>query len=200
MPMKPTRGEATRKRILDVALELFTRRGYEKTSLRDIAEQLGVTKAALYYYFERKEDILLELHLRLHAMGWEALDELETFDSPRERVAAWPAVISRFIDRAYENRELLMLHQRNPGAMEALAQSETHLSDNDDIQQRFMRVIGSPEIPLAERVRMACSLGAITGGLIAMASAFADQPPDVIADLVREAVADMLRPTDPDEA
>jgi len=73
------RGSAvqTRERILDIALELFTEQGYEKTSLRDIAEQLGTTKAALYYHFERKEDILLELHLRLHAFGRELLDELE---------------------------------------------------------------------------------------------------------------------------
>ena len=60
---------STRERILDIALELFTEQGYDKTSLRDIAERLGTTKAALYYHFERKEDILLELHLRLHALG-----------------------------------------------------------------------------------------------------------------------------------
>ena len=52
-----------------MAQELFIRHGYDKTSLRDIAERLEITKAALYYYFERKEDILLELHLRLHAIG-----------------------------------------------------------------------------------------------------------------------------------
>ena len=63
-----------RERILDVSLELFNEQGYDKTSLREIAERLDVTKAALYYHFERKEDILLELHLRLHALGWKALD------------------------------------------------------------------------------------------------------------------------------
>ena len=41
-----------------VALELFAEQGYEKTSLREIAERLGVTKAALYYHFKSKEDIV----------------------------------------------------------------------------------------------------------------------------------------------
>ena len=48
----------TRTRIQEVALELFTEQGYEGTSLREIAERLGVTKAALYYHFKSKEDIV----------------------------------------------------------------------------------------------------------------------------------------------
>ncbi|WP_213452551.1 TetR/AcrR family transcriptional regulator [Rhizomonospora bruguierae] len=48
----------TRARIQDVALELFTEQGYEATSLREIAERLGVTKAALYYHFKSKEEIV----------------------------------------------------------------------------------------------------------------------------------------------
>lgn len=55
--MTPRRSD-TRERIQQVALELFSEQGYEKTSLREIAERLGVTKAALYYHFTTKEEIL----------------------------------------------------------------------------------------------------------------------------------------------
>lgn len=48
----------TRRRILAVALELFSTRGYAGTSMRDIAETMGMTKAAVYYHFESKEQIL----------------------------------------------------------------------------------------------------------------------------------------------
>src|SRR5215216_4602258 len=48
----------TRTRIQQVALQLFTDQGYDKTSLREIAERLGVTKAALYYHFRSKEEIV----------------------------------------------------------------------------------------------------------------------------------------------
>src|ERR1700734_3037387 len=88
------RGSApeTRERILDIALELFTEQGYDKTSLRDIAERLGTTKAALYYHFERKEDILLELHLRLHALGRGALERLEKLENGQKRADAMPGL------------------------------------------------------------------------------------------------------------
>lgn len=51
----------TRERIRSTAMALFTERGYDKTSLREIAEQLGVTKAALYYHFRTKEDIVVSV-------------------------------------------------------------------------------------------------------------------------------------------
>ncbi|WP_236789370.1 TetR/AcrR family transcriptional regulator [Amycolatopsis sp. GM8] len=51
----------TRERIQRIALELFAEQGYEKTSLREIAEKLDVTKAALYYHFRTKEDIVASL-------------------------------------------------------------------------------------------------------------------------------------------
>ncbi|RKT55639.1 TetR/AcrR family transcriptional regulator [Saccharothrix australiensis] len=54
----PPRRRDTRERIQDVALTLFSEQGYERASLREIAERLDVTKAALYYHFKTKEDIL----------------------------------------------------------------------------------------------------------------------------------------------
>jgi AcrR family transcriptional regulator len=51
----------TRERIQKMALDLFSEQGYEKTSLREIAERLGVTKAALYYHFKTKEGILASI-------------------------------------------------------------------------------------------------------------------------------------------
>ncbi|MCP2292565.1 TetR/AcrR family transcriptional regulator [Nocardia amikacinitolerans] len=57
----------TRERIRSTAMELFAERGYDKTSLREIAERLGVTKAALYYHFRTKEDIVVSLSEDLRA-------------------------------------------------------------------------------------------------------------------------------------
>jgi len=51
----------TRDRILSTALELFNARGYRGTSMQKIADRLGLTKAALYYHFATKDDILNEL-------------------------------------------------------------------------------------------------------------------------------------------
>ena len=51
----------TRTRIQDVALALFATRGYDATSLQEIATALGVTKAALYYHFPSKAELLHSL-------------------------------------------------------------------------------------------------------------------------------------------
>jgi AcrR family transcriptional regulator len=58
---EPARGLDTRARIRAVAVELFTEQGYDKTSLREIAERLNVTKAALYYHYKSKDDIVASL-------------------------------------------------------------------------------------------------------------------------------------------
>jgi AcrR family transcriptional regulator len=185
-------GSSTRERILDIALELFTEQGYDKTSLRDIAERLGMTKAALYYHFERKEDILLELHLRLHALGRAALERLGELEDGQPRADAWPGLIDDFIDQVLSNRELVLLHQRNHGAMEQLQYNERHQAENDDIEQQFRRILQSPNIPLERRVRMACSISAVVGTLAAGEAVFGDVPMEQLAELVRAAVRDVL--------
>ena len=50
--------EATRRQILDTALELFRERGFEKTTIRDIASRAGLSLGAAYYYFKSKEAIV----------------------------------------------------------------------------------------------------------------------------------------------
>lgn len=59
--MKDGRRTDTRARIRAIAMELFADQGYDKTSMREIAERLGVTKAALYYHFQTKQDIVADL-------------------------------------------------------------------------------------------------------------------------------------------
>ena len=54
-------GPTTRQRILTIAADLIATRTYAGTSMADIAERLGTSKAALYYHFKAKEDILDEL-------------------------------------------------------------------------------------------------------------------------------------------
>ena len=48
----------TRDRIREEAVALFTERGYATTSLREIADRVGITKASLYYHYPSKQDLL----------------------------------------------------------------------------------------------------------------------------------------------
>lgn len=87
----------TRERIHSVALQLFTEQGYESTSMRQIAEELGFTKAALYYHFASKEDIvraLIESMLREVAdlVEW-ARGQQEGPELRREVLARWAVIM-----------------------------------------------------------------------------------------------------------
>jgi len=52
----------TSKRIHDVALAVFSERGWDGATMREIAERLGITRPALYYHYRSKEDILASIH------------------------------------------------------------------------------------------------------------------------------------------
>ena len=53
------RGSLSQKLVMETAIALFTERGYDRTSMNDIAAALGITKPALYYYFAGKEEIFV---------------------------------------------------------------------------------------------------------------------------------------------
>ena len=62
MPRKTkVEAERTRARILASALSLFVKKGYERTTFTDIAARLKMTKGAVYWHFETKEALLVEL-------------------------------------------------------------------------------------------------------------------------------------------
>lgn len=67
----------TRERIQEVARELFLQRGVQRTSLQDIANQLGITKPALYYHFPSREDLVRSILVPL-------IDEGERFVADHE--------------------------------------------------------------------------------------------------------------------
>jgi AcrR family transcriptional regulator len=59
------KAEQTRQRILDTALRLFATKGYERTTLREIATEAGYSLGLTYRYFTRKEELVLSLYRRL---------------------------------------------------------------------------------------------------------------------------------------
>ncbi|MEV0682229.1 TetR/AcrR family transcriptional regulator [Nocardia sp. NPDC050378] len=56
-----TAGGGTKQAIRDAALRLFAAKGFEQTSLREVADMVGITKASLYYHYASKLDLLLAI-------------------------------------------------------------------------------------------------------------------------------------------
>ncbi|MDN4486859.1 TetR/AcrR family transcriptional regulator [Demequina sp. SYSU T00039] len=139
----------TRARIQDVALERFTSQGYDQTSLREIAEDLGVTKAALYYHFKSKEEILDSLI----AQVLDEVDALVTWmnDGPATRERRLE-MIARLVDVTRGTPgEVMRCVQQNEVALQNLA-STTGLVHQ--LKQKLWDSSLPADAPLEDRLRM----------------------------------------------
>lgn len=67
----------TKERILIAALELFASKGYEATSARDIASEIGIKAPSLYAHYKSKQDIMDSIVRKMEADDAEAADEFE---------------------------------------------------------------------------------------------------------------------------
>lgn len=81
--------------VIEVATRLFCERGYRATRLDDIAQALGVTRAALYYYFEGKTDVLEEVCARAMASTETVLREVQALEDPADRLRAFTVQYAR---------------------------------------------------------------------------------------------------------
>ena len=185
-------GASTRDRILDVALDLFTDQGFDGTSMREIAERLHLSKPAIYYHFASKEEILMALHMRLHEFGKVALARLS---GQTVTLQIWGSLLNEMLDQVLAQRKIFLMHERNQAALEKLHRKD-HDDEHDDIQQRYRQALADPSLSLRDRVRMACSLGAVFGGLLMAGDAFGNVSNAELGSQVRDAVRDLL--ADPD--
>jgi len=149
----------TRERIQSIALELFAEQGYEKTSLREIAERLGVTKAALYYHFRSKEDIVRSF--------------TEDYRAEVEAVIAWAAsqppasqtraeILARYADIVTRRLGVIRFMQQNQATMHTLLSGAR---GKIMFREQFMslcNLLAPPGSPLPERVRAAMAVVSVS--------------------------------------
>jgi AcrR family transcriptional regulator len=181
-------GASTREKILDVALDLFTDQGFDGTSIREIAERLHISKPAIYHHFASKEEILLTLHMRLHESGKAALARLS---GQTMTLQTWSLLLDDLMDQMSAQRKLFLMQERNHAALEKLRRKDLD-DEHDDIQQRLQLALTDSALSLRDRVRMACSLAAVIGGLSIAGEAFNNVSPAELDALVRDAVRDLL--------
>jgi AcrR family transcriptional regulator len=151
--------QGTRGRIQAVAVELFAEQGYDKTSLREIAERLGVTKAALYYHFRSKEEIVRSLFADYAA----EVDELISWGRGRPQTAGTRReLLRRYVGIVVRHTEVFQCLERNQALIRNLeAEGKENFRDR-------LRVLGSllqvPDAPLRDRVRARMAFMAVHVG------------------------------------
>ena len=113
MSARAAQAERTRQQILETAQRLFTEHGYDATSLQMIADEMGLTKAAVYYHFRAKTDILRAAMQpgiqRLESL----LDETAAIRGRRARIEH---VVNGFVDFLIRNRHYAVMASTDPAA------------------------------------------------------------------------------------
>ena len=145
---------STRERVLDVALDLFIEKGFDNASLRELAERMGFTKAALYYHFPSKADILVALHQRMHGLIDEPLGLLDG-DGP-VATDAYEAFLNACLGQMQANEKLFVLHRVNQGAMAKL-HMDGHEGTHQELEERARQIFSEPSLSADQRLRMAAA-------------------------------------------
>jgi len=175
----------TRARILAAALDLFVAYGYQRTTLRQIAERLGISKTAILYHFPAKDRIMA-------ALAEPMVDDLE---SAVDRAARLPPAAARWA--LVEGwLDVFLTHQR---AM-LMARHDLAMLAQQPIYQKIMRIpvrgaeiIAGPGATLAERVRAMQALGIIGDPVMF----FPDTPREQLRELILDGVRRLLGEDEP---
>ncbi|WP_083828443.1 MULTISPECIES: TetR/AcrR family transcriptional regulator [Protofrankia] len=162
MPGRAPRSHAadTRDRILAVAVQLFNERGYAGTSIRDIAQCLGMTKAALYYHFASK-DMILDAAVQPFVEAFGHVSDLSRVDPPVsarsiieglvEAMAGPGAVLSAFVD--------------DPSVIHRQVGKGDLASHRDAI----VIALAGPEPTPSRILRARCAVGCVQAGILGTA-------------------------------
>ncbi|MFZ0169467.1 MAG: TetR/AcrR family transcriptional regulator [Candidatus Dormiibacterota bacterium] len=184
---------STRERILEVALDLFTEQGFDKTSLREVSERVGVTKAALYYYFPSKEQIFSELVQRVHSVGNHGLDLLPILDDGPLDLTAAAEGMEKFLDQILAQSKVFLLMERNRAALDALSRADPgHDAEHRALEERWSNFVSNPSVPLRNRVRVTAAIGAVMAGVIGTIRSLEGEIPPGLRDEVLAAIRDLL--------
>jgi AcrR family transcriptional regulator len=154
-PVETTGAPDTRQRLIDVAVDLFTRYSFAGTSLQMIADELGFTKAAIYHHFRTREQLL-------DAVVEPILDRLRVIIDAAEQLRGVHAradhMLTGFAELAVENRVVAVL-AADPAVAEMLRTRRVW----DDLIDRQMALLADVESGPAGMVKAAVVLAGISG-------------------------------------
>lgn len=116
-----------RNQVITAATNLFKQKGFEATTLSDIADEVGMDRASLYYYFPSKNEILQEAVAGVTGRNLEMMQGLESSDlSPAER-------IEHLIHNGLQS-----FHDNYPQVFVYIQEDMTRISNRDDPWARTM--------------------------------------------------------------
>ena len=149
---------AAQGRVVDAALELFAEHGVGGTSLQMIADEIGVTKAAVYHQFNTKDEIVLAAAEAELARLAAVIHAAETESS---RTRARDALEIGIVDLAVDRRRTVSTILSDPAIVGLFAEHE----DFRDVMHRLRRLLIGDDAARDARLRTVMLIAAISGAV-----------------------------------
>ncbi len=150
------RAEDTRRKIYEAALELFREKGFEQTTMRDIAAKAGVALGAAYYYFSSKDAIVLAFYRELQDSSHELI--LESLAGRKKLKDRIRCVLDKRLELLAPNRKFCAaLFRHAPDGADPLSpfSKETHAIREAAIEHmRIAMEGGEVKVPADLRPRL----------------------------------------------
>lgn len=114
MARKTQRQEARREQILQGAAKVFSKKGFHASTVDEIAKELGLTKASIYYYVQDKSDLLYQLYKRAMELLLESQAEIMARpDSPDQKLRAMIEEYVRIVGGATAMYSVVVLREHH---------------------------------------------------------------------------------------
>ncbi|MGH9110545.1 MAG: TetR/AcrR family transcriptional regulator [Acidimicrobiales bacterium] len=154
----PGENRETRSRIAEVALRLIADHGYAATSTREIAARLGFTKAALYYHFRTKDDLLAAIVEPVVA----DLASLVGGGEPQRSPSARRRAVGGYVDLVVAHADLVRVLANDPAVRGCPA-----LTAAFPLYRRLSQFLaGTESLDAVQRTRVRAALGAVHAAIL----------------------------------
>lgn len=186
-----------RRRIVDVAIQMFVNDGYEKVSIRNIADKIEYSPATIYLYYKDKDQLLYDVQTEAFNKLAEAITEKVTSKDPFKRLEQ---LSYAYVEFAWDHPELYDLMFIIKAPMNAIEEEEKWESGDNAYGALFLLVkecIEKKLIRFKDPVLGTMSMWAFAHGFISLqlrgrCLKVTNVEPEEISNLIRKAIKEYL--------
>ena len=160
------------------ALRLFSQRGYDATSLQDIADELGLTKAAVYYYYNTKAELLHAVCAPLEKTMTDVIDNAAHLRTRRERI---DVLANGFADAMISKREVMRV------VNDPVMNEQMKIPRLDELFEPAVRVLYGDN-PTPDQVLAVHAVAGLGDAIAALPSLSDDQVHEVLVRAVKRLI------------
>jgi len=172
----------TRQGILGAALEQFYAQGYEATTLQQLADQLGVTKAALYYHYRTKDALLEDVVGHWLDGALQRTREMQ----PASDAEGRREILGEFLRLLLDDQMVVGFLASDVSAINRPGVGERL----DEMRARMSRLIADPKAGVEGQVRAAAAIGALWQPLLVLRHIRLEDFREILVDAAYRALSD----------